>query len=60
MDSIRTASASSVFGHHLDVWMHGARLRQREAEREAEPLCGIIDGCQDFDIVALAGDNQRR
>jgi len=50
----------SVFGHHLDVWMHGARLRQREAGREAEPFCSIIDGCQDFDIIALAGDNQRR
>jgi hypothetical protein len=40
--------------------MHGARLRQREAGREAEPLCCIIGGCQDFDSVALAGDNQRR
>ena len=50
----------SVFGYGIDTGMHGARLRQREAGREAEPLGRIIDGGQDFSIAALAGDDQRR
>jgi len=38
--------------------MHGARLRQREAGREAEPLrCGI-DCEQEIEIAALAEDDE--
>ena len=49
-----------IFGHRLDAGMHGARLRQRQARQETKLLGRIIDGCEDFDIAALAGDDKRR
>jgi hypothetical protein len=40
--------------------MHRPRLRQREAGREADARCGIVDGDEHVGIAALAVDNERR
>ncbi len=49
-----------IFGDDVNARIHGTRLYQGETGRKAELSCSIIDSRKNFDIAALAGDDQRR
>src|SRR5207253_2125108 len=49
-----------VLGYGRESWMHGARLRQREARRESEPLRRGVDREQEIEVAALAEDDEGR
>ena len=54
-----TGVGCPVFRHGREHWMHGARLRQREADCESEPLrCGI-EREHKIEVAALAENDER-
>src|SRR5258707_1060990 len=54
----KTGVGGRICRHGRERRMHGARLRQREADREAEPLRFGIDCEQEIEIAALAEDDE--